>query len=352
MNISTGKILTAQKVVIYGPEGIGKSTFASKFPKPLFSDTEGSTKRLDVSRFDKPTSAEMLTQQIEYVKAHPELCSTYVIDTADWAEKLVSSSLCSRCKKSGIEEFGYGKGYVYLAEDFGKLLNQLEELIALGINVVVTAHAQMRKFEQPDEVGSYDRWELKLTKYTAPMLKEWADCVLFVNYKTIVEKTSDNKYKASGGKRVMYTEHNSCWDAKNRYDLPAETEFDYSVIAPFIPNGLSEQEKLERANAKAVAQIEQFIDEEKPQPKSEPKPTAPAVPEGIPKALADLMIANSISEEDIRLVVSQRGYFPYDTKIKDYGSDFIEGCLIGAWNQMFNLIMSNKGMDDLPFDMN
>ena len=48
MDITSGKIESAQKVIIYGPEGIGKSTFASKFPSPLFSDTEGSTKHMDV----------------------------------------------------------------------------------------------------------------------------------------------------------------------------------------------------------------------------------------------------------------------------------------------------------------
>lgn len=351
MNITTGKILSAQKVVVYGPEGIGKSTFASKFPNPLFSDTEGSTKRLDVRRLDKPTSSEMLTQQIEYIKTHPDICSTYVIDTADWAEKIISSNLCARCKKSGIEEFGYGKGYVYLAEDFGKLLNALEELITIGINVVITAHAQMRKFEQPDEVGSYDRWELKLTKYTAPMLKEWADCVLFVNYKTIVEKTSNNKYKATGGRRVMYTEHNACWDAKNRYDLPAEVDFDYSVIAPFILDKSSNTPTVVNNTPvtapQAKLEIDNIVDNEQtPKVENKPQPRS-SIPDGIPKALADLMLANEVTEEEIQLVVSQRGYFPIDTKIIDYGNDFIEGCLIGAWSQMFDLIMQNR---DLPFN--
>lgn len=350
MNITSGKIITAQKIVVYGPEGIGKSTFASKFPNPLFSDTEGSTKRLDVKRFDKPTSSEMLHQQIDYIKANPNICDTYVIDTADWAEKIVSKSLCTRCKKTGIEDFGYGKGYTYLSEDFGKLLNSLEDLISLGINIVVTAHAQMRKFEQPDEVGAYDRWELKLTKLVAPMLKEWADCVLFVNYKTIVEKTSDNKYKATGGKRVMYTEHNSCWDAKNRYGLPAETDFDYSVIAPFIPDK-SSNTSAEVSNAPVSAdtksEIDNIVDNEPPKPTPKPQQKA-NIPEGIPKALADLMTANDVTEEEIQLVVSQRGYFPADTKIVNYGNEFIEGCLIGAWNQMFDCIMQNR---DLPFDL-
>ena len=59
MQITRGKRARAQKVVIYGPEGIGKSSFASQFPDPVFIDTEGSTDNMDVARLDKPTSWTM-----------------------------------------------------------------------------------------------------------------------------------------------------------------------------------------------------------------------------------------------------------------------------------------------------
>ena len=48
MEITRGKVQKAKKVVIYGPEGIGKSTFASRFPDPVFIDTEGSTNDLSL----------------------------------------------------------------------------------------------------------------------------------------------------------------------------------------------------------------------------------------------------------------------------------------------------------------
>lgn len=350
MNISNGIIQSAQKIVIYGPEGIGKSTFASKFPNPLFSDTEGSTKRLDVRRFDRPQTSEMLIQQIEYVKTHPNICKTYVIDTADWLEKLCSKAVCSKFKKTGIEDFGYGKGYTYVNEEFGKILNLLEDVVSLGINVVVTAHAYMRKFEQPDEMGAYDRWELKLDKRNAPMLKEWADAVLFVNYKTVVEKNNDNKYKATGGKRVMYTEHHPCWDAKNRYGLPGETDFDYSIIAPFIENEsktVTEQPQSSKSNP--MSELDNIIDDEPEAKLPQTINTMPASspPEGIPKELLELMQANDVSEEDLRLVVSQQGYFPYDTQIKDYGEDFIKGWAIACWENILFAVAKNK---DLPFE--
>ena len=154
MNITSGKIESAKKVVVYGPEGIGKSTFAAQFPNPLFIDTEGSTKYMDVRRMDKPTSWEMLRQELTYVKQNPQVCGTLIIDTIDWAEQLCIDDICSRYQKKGIEDFGYGNGYVYEKEEFGRFLNSLEEIVQAGVHVVLTAHAQMRKFEQPDEMGA------------------------------------------------------------------------------------------------------------------------------------------------------------------------------------------------------
>ena len=175
MNITSGIINSPQKVIVYGPEGIGKSTFLAMFPNPIFIDTEGSTKRLAVKRFDKPTSWEMLKEQVRYVIAHKP-CKTLCIDTADWAERLCMEHICSKAGKAGIEDFGYGNGFTYMNEEFGRLLNLLDDVIEAGINVAIAAHAQLIKFEQPDESGAYDRYELKLgvrktEKRTAALLK-------------------------------------------------------------------------------------------------------------------------------------------------------------------------------------
>ena len=355
MELIRGKQSKALKCLLYGPEGIGKSTFASHFPNAVFIDTEGSTVRLDVARTPKPTSWMMLKEQVTYFIKHPNEIGTLVIDTADWAEKICIEQLCASRQVKSIEDFGYGRGYVYLAEEFGHLLNALNELIELGINVVLTAHAQMRKFEQPDEMGSYDRWEMKLQKKTAPLVKEWADMVLFANYKTYVvnvdnQGVAKGKNKAQGGKRVMYTSHHPCWDAKNRHDLRDELPFDFKEIAHCIPG----------SDAPAQAPV---------QTKAEPAPATPPVPvepapvspveappandlTGVPKALADLMAKDSVTVDEIQRAVASKGYYPANTPIANYDPNFINGVLVAAWTQVFGMIQNARepiSEEDVPF---
>ena len=320
----------------------------------------------------------MLMEQVRYFISHPDEFKTLVIDTADWAEQLCVTDICSRFQKAGIEDFGYGKGYTYLQEEFGRLLNLLSELVEQkGVNVVLTAHAKMRKFEQPDELGSYDRWEMKLTKQVAPMVKEWADMVLFANYKTLVvnvdgQGAQKGKNKAQGGKRVMYTTHHCCWDAKNRYGLADEVPFEYGSIRHIIeqaqtaaPSTIEKQEARAMATAKKQPSpqeqpVSNGKDTKEPAKETETAPPADdgpmnppgssGVDERIPKKLRDLMVANRVDEWDIQAVVEARGYFPGDMPVRDYPKDFVDGCLVGAWDKVYGMIKEMKEKDALVFN--
>ena len=236
MRITKGVLPCAKKILLYGPEGIGKSTLAAQFPGAVFIDTEGSTTHMDVARFETPSSWQMLLNEVQYVIDHPDICKTLVIDTADWAERMEIEELCKKKGWDGLEGAGYGRGYQYSAEEFGKLLNKLTEVIHKGINVVMTAHAQLRKVELPEEMGAYDHWEMKTSKKVAPMIREFMDAVFFLTYKTVIinvdgKGQTKGKNKAQGGRRVMHTNHTPFWDAKNRFGLPDEIPLDFKEIA-------------------------------------------------------------------------------------------------------------------------
>ena len=313
MQITRGKIPSAIKTVIYGPEGIGKSTLASKFPDPLFIDTEGSTKQMDVARLPDPKVWQDLIDEVDYVAKNPECCRTLVIDTVDWAEMLCMTALCG---KGSIEDFGYGKGYVMLMEKFRELLAGLDKVIAAGIHVVLTAHAAMRKFEQPDEMGAYDRWEMKLQKKTAPIVKEWADMVLFCNYKTTVvnvdgQGATKGKNKVFGGERVMYTTHHNCWDAKNRFGLDDGIPMEFESISSVIGGDI-----------------------EKPKQKWQ--------------ILEEKMNADGVDEFDLQNLVGLRGWALSTDEISSYSSELLD-FLLGDWEKVKVKIAEIKGKEEVPF---
>lgn len=243
------------KTVIYGVEGIGKTTLASHFPDPVFIDMEGSTSHFEnIKRFPKPKNWKDLNDMIEYIRA-TKPCSTIVIDTFDWAEMFEVDDMLAQNKWKSIESPGYGKGYTMSAERIQGFLKKLEsDLIDQGINVVLTCHSKIKSFESPEEAGTYDRYELKLGQrtgsQTAPLVKEWADLMLFCNYKTFVEIGSETnkKAKAVGGtERVMYATHTAVWDAKNRFGLPDEMPMDYKCLAKIF----EKNEKKENSKPKA-----------------------------------------------------------------------------------------------------
>lgn len=373
MEIIRGKIPSAKKVVIYGTEGIGKSTFASQFPDPVFIDTEDSTKDMDVARFEKPSSWQMLLQEVQYVIDHPGCCRTLALDTADWAEQLEITDLCARKGWTGLEDPGYGKGYQYSAEEFGRLLNMLSDVTEKGVNVVVTAHAWLRKVDLPDEMGSYDHWEMKTSKKVAPMIREWADMVLFCSYKTIVvnvdgQGAQKGKNKAQGGKRVMYTGHRPYWDAKNRYGLPEELPFEYGEIRHIIEADTKQPVKTGQP-PKATAGEKR----PSPAPEVEKKAGGPTVAEQgtatdngmgkgkalvkvderVPKKLRDLMLANNVDEWDIQNACEVKGYVPTGTPVYKYDEvnpGFIDGCLVADWDRAYAMIKEMKEKEAIPFN--
>lgn len=347
------------KTVIYGQEGVGKTSLAANFPGAVFIDCEGSTSKMNVRRLPKPTSWEMLKQEMEYIlQSHKEKgYKTVNIDTFDWAERLALQELCDVHNVKGIEGFGYGAGWQYEAEKIGRFLDSTERLIQAGININLLCHAITRKTSLPEIDSEFDHWELKLgnktTNKIAPLLKEWSDMTLFLAFQTNVIATDDKgkKHKATSCNRVMYTTKTAWWDAKNRFGLSEKLPLDYSAIAHIFESPA--QQVVNKAKSEGIpVSLEGAQQVYPPSESSNDLPwereEAPIeiqtqhILDGIAPELAQLMAANNVTPQEIQAVVGQRGYFPADMPVQNYPQDFVQGCLVGAWSQVLGMITSNR----------
>lgn len=344
--VSSGIKSRNVKTALYGVEGVGKTSFASKFPKPLILDLDRGSNLIDVNRITSIDTWENLLEVVRSfrdMKDNPFL--TLVIDTVD-----IAAALCERYlirKKfpnnpdASLEDFGYGKGYKMLAEQFSILLVNLESVVDAGYNVVLIAHAKMRVITRPEDNTSYDHWELKLpgnsTNQLSPLIKEFADLLLFADFKTRVVVV-DGKKKARDAGRVMYTTHTPFADAKNRFGLDDILPFTYESIASIIPD---KRIKLIDPTADAFIDVDAKIkaDKEK-QEKQEKKKTTKnttnkrqtkKVESETMKELKKLMKADDI--EDFRLMdaLAIAGAYPKGTKLEDLPDEFVKTQLIDKW---------------------
>lgn len=337
--------IESMKVLIYGVEGIGKTTFASKFPDPIFIDTEGSTGFINARKLPNPTSWTMLLDELEDIKSEPR-GKTLIIDTLDWAERLAKKYLMDKNKWAAIDSTNYGSRYVALSDEIGKLLNKLTEIKDVGINVVLTAHAETKKHELPDEMGQYDKYTLKLEKRDAGLAKEWADMILFFNYKTtIISDSKSNSKKATGGQRVMYTTHKPAWDAKNRLGLPDELPIDFEAIRELFEAKTGMSTTQIKSESKTQTQQQVPLPEEPPVIEDEPEPVeaqaAPAfdeeIPSSIPQSLADLMTVNHVTTDEIMQVIYVGGFMPQGTPLENVPAE-LWGHLASNWDKVLNML--------------
>lgn len=239
MKIETGKKVAPLRAVIYGPEGIGKTTLAARFPRPLFVDIEQGTNEIEVARTPVPQSWAALLAIMAEAQGVADY-DTVVIDTADWAERLASRTICEAAHVQSLGDVDYGALYRKVLVAWGQFLD-LASKVAESKHVVMLAHSQIVHCQIPEEIGTFDRYELKLLNSfkvnLAALTKEWASLVLFCSYETEVVKVEKTETKAQGGgRRVLYSTHHACWDAKQRtgFDLPEKMLFERDSMPPAL----------------------------------------------------------------------------------------------------------------------
>lgn len=226
---SRAETMPPQKIVIYGTPGIGKTTFAATFPRPILIRFEDGAAALDIPTFPKLfRDLKDLNKAMQTLKGKHDF-QTVIIDSLDWMEPSVFSYTCEKHNgdpDKGIEQFPYGKGYMHADIVWRNIQQSLEHLrVKRGMNIIAIAHAAPVIVDLPD-LDPYQRYSMKLHKRGSALWMEWADMILFVNYKAKVHKDlNDNraKGKAKGtGERVIHTQERPAYQAKCRWPLDEE----------------------------------------------------------------------------------------------------------------------------------
>lgn len=219
-NVSRGKQERPLRVIIYGVEGVGKTTFGAEAPRPIFLCAEDGTSHLDVARFPSPRSWTETIEAVRELLRGEHDFKTLVIDSLDWLEPLCWTHVCQTGGKASIEDFGYGKGYVLAVERWRELLTNLDLLVRnRRMNVVMVAHATVKRVDDP-QAGAFDRYRMKLHEKTSDVLREWVDAMLFARHEVRVIERNGKPRGQSSGARLLHTTWTAAYDAKNRFDLP------------------------------------------------------------------------------------------------------------------------------------
>lgn len=250
------------KIVIYGTDGVGKTSFASGSDSPIFVGTEKSAARYGAHQTPEAKNLKDLEDTLlDLINQRGAGFKTVVLDAMDGIERLIEKAMCDRKKVNSIEDIGYGKGAVFFRDDFNAFMSLVDRLRSeAGLNVIVIAHEHVKKFNDPNQPAPYDRHQLKLDDKNAAHLKEWSDVVLFATEEVFV-KTDKGKGKGFGdGKRIMYTERRPAYDAKNRLGLPHKMDLSWKAFSEAASR--TDVEQIAGLRASCLTAAEQILDED------------------------------------------------------------------------------------------
>ncbi len=228
--------ITMPRLLIYGDHKIGKSTFASEMPSPIFIQTEDGLSDIDAEAFPLCQSLNDVHAQLDYLIDEDHEYKSLVIDSVDWTEKLIWAHIC---KENGWEQIGdgaYGAGYKLSKNEWSKILGKLQYLNTdKRMLVCLISHAKITKFEDPER-ENYDRWDLDLYDKSAKLVCQWVDIIGFAAQQVLTSKkkgdfNADVVKAKSTGERMLYLSKNAAYEAGNRFSLPDEMPLSWDSLA-------------------------------------------------------------------------------------------------------------------------
>lgn len=225
MKVSKGKIKKPHLVLVYGPEGMGKSTFGADAPDALFIGAESGSSNLDTSRVEDIKTHEDVVKSIDYLLNNVTEYKSVVLDSLDWLEPLFCAHLLKKHNVTVLEEIGggFGKYKGILIGEWRMFIDKLTQLRDVKkMNVVLIAHSHLKAFNDPNALQPYDRHSLKLSEAASALFREYVDVVLFFNKESHTKKEKNmTKARAFSDDQIYaYTTKTVSHDAKNRFGLP------------------------------------------------------------------------------------------------------------------------------------
>lgn len=225
---------------LHGVPGVGKTTFASVSPSPVFLCIEDGMGLIDQPSLDltKGPDGHLHLAFDQVMKALEELYfggdefSTVVIDSMTALEPMIVAKVCKLNNWANIEAPGFGKGHVAVDLEWKRFFDAVRMLRDdKNKLIVLIAHSKVVRFENPETDVGYDRYEIKLHKNAAAALMEASDNVFFCNYRVSATKTDAGFGKRltrglGRGQRMFYTQEMPAFLAKNRYGLPRSLDLD------------------------------------------------------------------------------------------------------------------------------
>jgi hypothetical protein len=253
-SIQTGRTTKPPRILLYGTPGIGKSTFGSQAPKPIFVQTEDGLDQIDCHRLPLATSYQEVVTSLTALRTENHQYESAVVDSLDWLERLVWDRLCKEYAVDSIEKVdgGFARGYTHALTYWREILSHLDALRnERGMVVILIAHAKVERFEDP-EAPAFDRYSPRLHKHAASLITEWCDAVLFATRKlrTQSEDAGFNRKRTiahalgkDGGERILRTTGGPSCIAKNRYGLVGDLPLAWTAFVEGLSNTQKEGTK-------------------------------------------------------------------------------------------------------------
>jgi hypothetical protein len=239
--VQRGRTSKPPRLLVYGIEGIGKSTLGSQAPKPVFIQTEDGLDEIDCERFPLAQTYDDVLCALGELQSGEHEFETVVIDSLDWLERLLWDKLCSQYGVNSIEKVdgGYARGYTHALSFWREIIDRLNLLRNdRGMVVLLIAHSKVERFEDP-ESSPYDRYSPRLHKHAAALIAEWSDAVLFATrkFRTQTEEAGFNRKRTiahalgkDGGERILRCIGSPSCIAKNRFGLPSELPLSFAAL--------------------------------------------------------------------------------------------------------------------------